>query len=123
MAINIERRAQLKEAQAQVLETLIAGYEPEKVILFGDLLSDEIEEWSDLSLVVIKETDKPFLQRSKEAALLCRASVGVDFLIYTPEEFEQMVAEQNPFILEDVIKKGKVLYERTQRQQPSRAVA
>jgi hypothetical protein len=44
--------------------------------------------------------------------LLCRARVGVDFLVYTPKEFAQMIAENNPFIVEEVIRKGKVLYER-----------
>jgi hypothetical protein len=38
--------------------------------------------------------------------------VGVDFLVYRPSEFEQMIAEENPFILQEVVNKGKVLYER-----------
>ena len=41
--------------------------------------------------------------------LLCRVPVGVDYLVYTPEEFAQMIAERNPFILEEVLRKGKVL--------------
>jgi len=61
--------------------------------------------------VIIKDTPKPFLQRLKEVALLCRAPVGVDYLVYTPDEFAQMIADHNPFILEEVLRKGKVLYE------------
>lgn len=71
-----------------------------------------VKVWSDLDLVIIKETTKPFLQRLKEVALLCRSPVGVDFLVYRPSEFEQMIAEGNPFILQEVINKGRVLYER-----------
>ena len=56
------------------------------------------------TLVIIKDTSKPFLQRLKEVALLCRAPVGVDFLVYTPGEFDQMIADRNPFILEEVIR-------------------
>ena len=44
--------------------------------------------------------------------------MGVDFLVYTPSEFAQMIADRNPFILEEVLRKGKVLYER----QPASAV-
>jgi uncharacterized protein len=40
------------------------------------------------------------------------ARVGVDYLVYTPDEFAQMIVEKNPFIIEEVLGKGKVLYER-----------
>jgi predicted nucleotidyltransferase len=94
------------------LLTLAAEYRPEKVILFGSMARAAVGEWSDLDLVIIKDTPKPFLQRLKEVALLCRAPVGVDFFVYTPHEFDQMIANRNPFILEEVLRKGKVLYER-----------
>jgi hypothetical protein len=44
-------------------------------------------------------------------ALLCRPPVGVDFLVYTPREFAQMIADKNPFIIEEVLRKGKIVYE------------
>ncbi len=116
--MNEERQAKLNQALERILLTLAAEYRPEKVILFGSMAQASVGEWSDLDLVIIKDTPKPFLQRLKEVALLCRAPVGVDFLVYTPNEFAQMVSERNPFILEEVLRKGKVLYER----QPSTAV-
>jgi len=87
-------------------------YNPEKVILFGSLADGDVGEWSDLDLVIVKETSKTFLQRLREVALLCRPTVGVDFLVYTPQEFADMIADGNPFIIEEVVRKGKVLYER-----------
>ena len=45
--------------------------------------------------------------------LLCRAPVGVDYLVYTPKEFSQLIRDKNPFIVEEVVHKGQVLYERT----------
>jgi uncharacterized protein len=109
--MNTERHAILKEALEQILRTLRTQYHPEKVILFGSMATNEVEEWSDLDLVVIKDTSLPFLQRSKEVALLCLAPVGVDYLVYTPDEFDQMLAEGNPFTAE-VVRTGKVVYER-----------
>jgi len=106
------RQAQLAYALESILQTLISQYQPEKIILFGSMAEGGVKVWSDLDLVIIKETTKPFLQRLKEVALLCRSSVGVDFLVYRPSEFEQMIAEENPFILQEVVNKGKVLYER-----------
>ena len=110
--MNEERQAKLHQALERILLTLAAEYRPEKVILFGSMAQASVGAWSDLDLVVIKDTPKPFLQRLKEVALLCQAPVGVDFLVYTPNEFDQMIAERNPFILEEVLRKGKVLYER-----------
>jgi uncharacterized protein len=106
------RQAQLACALESILQNLISQYQPEKIILFGSMAEGGVKVWSDLDLVIIKETTKPFLQRLKEVALLCRSSVGVDFLVYRPSEFEQMIAEGNPFILQEVINKGRVLYER-----------
>ncbi len=112
VSMNEERQAKLNQALERILLTLAAEYRPEKVILFGSMAQASVGEWSDLDLVIIKDTSKPFLQRLREVALLCRAPVGVDFLVYTPSEFDQMIAERNPFILEEVLRKGKVLYER-----------
>ncbi|HET7479184.1 MAG TPA: nucleotidyltransferase domain-containing protein [Rubrobacteraceae bacterium] len=33
------------------------GYEPEKIILFGFLALGEIHAWSDIDLIVVKDTD------------------------------------------------------------------
>jgi len=108
--MNTERENQLAQALAQILEILTTQYQPEKVILFGSMASGTVHEWSDLDLVIVKDTSKPFLQRLTEVALLCRPRVGVDFLVYTPNELAQMVADKNPFILEEIIQRGKVLY-------------
>jgi predicted nucleotidyltransferase len=117
--MNLERKAKLDKALEQILQTLIAQYQPEKIILYGSLATGDVHEWSDLDLVIIKDTPLLFFQRLKEVALLCYTGVGVDFLVYTPAEFEQMIATGNYFIRDEVIGKGRVLYER----QPTPAVA
>jgi len=40
----------------------IKKYRPEKIILFGSYAREESDEYSDLDFVVIKETDKRFLE-------------------------------------------------------------
>lgn len=110
--MNIPRYEKLNQALDQILTTLITKYHPEKIILFGSMANATVDEWSDLDLVIIKDTPLPFMQRLKEVALLCLAAVGVDYLVYTPEEFSKMLFEQHPFILNEVIHRGKVLYER-----------
>ncbi|MDW8327701.1 MAG: nucleotidyltransferase domain-containing protein [Anaerolineales bacterium] len=96
----------------QILHRLLAHDPPERVILFGSLASEAVSEWSDLDLVIIKKTDKPFVRRLREVALLCRPTVGVDFLVYTPEEWAQLIADRNPFVVGEILRRGIVVYER-----------
>lgn len=66
----------------QLLEAL-KPYEPERVYLFGSWARGEADVLSDLDVVVIKSTDRPFLERLREVArLLPLALGGVDVLLY-----------------------------------------
>ncbi len=105
------RKALLQRELNRILDTLIRAYQPEKVIVFGSFAQDRVGVWSDLDLIVIKETPKRFLDRIGEVVELIDPNVGVDVLVYTPEEFERLCIER-PFFREEIIAKGKVLYER-----------
>ena len=88
-------------------------YEPEKTIIFGSYVRDEMDEYSDLDFVVIKKTEKRFIERLIEVAGLIDLNLGkVDVFVYTPEEIERMMEWGNPFI-ERVLKEGRILYENT----------
>ena len=100
----------LAEELGRYVPLLVAHYDPEQIILFGSLAFDKARLWSDIDLVVVAETDKRFLDRVKEALLLLRPAVGLDVLIYTPEEFGQLCRDR-PFFQQEILK-GKVLYER-----------
>jgi predicted nucleotidyltransferase len=116
--MDLSRQELLTDALNELLPVLIEGYDPEQVILFGSMARGRVEEWSDLDLLIVKGTDEPFLERSVRVALLCRAIVGVDYLVYTPAELAQMIERENPFILE-ALREGQVLYDR--RTDPSLA--
>ena|SRR3989338_129671 len=108
----MNRKDKLESELQRILSLIVRDYQPEKVILFGSFAYGEVHEWSDIDLVLLKRTDKPFLQRLKEIALLTRPRVGVDFFVYTPEEFSEMTAEPTTFQYSEMLRKGKVLYER-----------
>ena len=107
-----QRGLRLEHELHRMTEVLIREYEPEKLILFGSAAQGELHEWSDLDLVVIKRTDKPLLERIEEVLRLVRPKVGLDVLVYTPEEMEDLVAERRVFVLDEIIYKGAVAYER-----------
>jgi len=87
-------------------------YDPEKVILFGSLARGDADRYSDIDLVVIKRTDKRFVERLVEAARYLDLPVSVDLFVYTPEEFEVMAENANPFI-ERVRSEGRIIYEKS----------
>jgi predicted nucleotidyltransferase len=107
-----QRGLRLEQELHRMTEILIRDYQPEKLILFGSVAQGDIHEWSDLDLVVIKKTEKPLLERTEEVLRLIRPKVGLDVLVYTPEEVEELVADRRVFVLDEIIYKGAVAYER-----------
>jgi predicted nucleotidyltransferase len=106
---DFARASQLSANLEHIVEDIVAHYNPEKIILFGSLAKGNVQEFSDIDLVIIKKTDKPFYDRLREVATLCSYDVGVDFLVYTPEEYAQLTRAKG-FVRDEIIKKGKVLY-------------
>lgn len=109
-ASNVRRRA-LERELSRCIEALTRRDPPERVIVFGSLASDDVSEWSDLDLVVIRETALPFLERVKAVLELIQPQVGMDILVYTPGEFEQLCQER-PFVRDEILGKGRTIYER-----------
>lgn len=111
MSIAIEERKQILNAELKrIADALIKQYYPDKIILFGSLAADNVHEWSDIDLAIIKDTSKRFLDRLDDALFIVNPKVGLNLLIYTPQEFESMLHENQYFVTEEILKKGKVLY-------------
>ena len=107
-------RRRLLEAELQrYLALLRDHYRPERVLLFGSLAVGDTGEWSDIDLVIIKETNQRFLDRIKEVMQLLRPRVGVDILVYTPAEFARL-SQERAFVRDEIMGKGRVVYERTE---------
>jgi predicted nucleotidyltransferase len=86
-------------------------YNPEKVILFGSQARGSSDSYSDIDVIIIKKTKKPFLDRVKDVIRIIKPNYAIDILVYTPEEFQQMTTRGNSF-LEHVLKEGSVIYEK-----------
>ncbi|MGC8719532.1 MAG: nucleotidyltransferase domain-containing protein [Thermodesulforhabdaceae bacterium] len=109
MNIDEERKKYaelLKESIEIVLKKL--GGKVEKISVFGSY-SKRKDLFTDLDILIIMETDKPFLERTKEIYSLLALPVDADILCYTPEEFEKL--KSRPFFKE-ILKGALVLYEK-----------
>ena len=99
----------------QVVHDLRVNYQPEKIILFGSVARGQAHHYSDIDLILVKDTGESFNQRSMEAArsvsLESRRLAALDLLVYTPEELSAAIERGNPFI-EHALNDCKVLYER-----------
>lgn len=109
--VSVERKQHLEQELARFVQLLTEHSDPEKIIIFGSLASGDIHAWSDIDLVIVEETEQPFLQRSRSVRRLLRPTVGTDILVYTPDEFEQM-GQDRPFVQDEILAKGVVIYER-----------
>src|SRR5574341_1555758 len=105
-------RQQLLEQELKRYLSLLTDYDqPDRVILFGSLVGGNVRPESDIDLVIVKQTNLPFWKRLREMRRLLQPCVGTDILVYTPNEFEQLRRER-PFFRDEILGKGKVIYER-----------
>ncbi|MFH1633626.1 MAG: nucleotidyltransferase domain-containing protein [Chloroflexota bacterium] len=95
---------------ARFVELVINRFDPQRIILFGSLAQDNPKVWSDIDVIVIRETDARFIDRGLEIRSAFHPRVGMDILVYTPEEFEHLCVERI-FFRQEILEKGKVLYE------------
>ncbi|NJM66638.1 MAG: nucleotidyltransferase domain-containing protein [Acaryochloris sp. RU_4_1] len=109
---TVSTRKQLLEAELRrYVAMLQETYDPQSVWVFGSMATGAVHEWSDIDLVIVKETNQRFLERTKEVLRLLQPKVGLDVLVYTPSEFQQLCQER-AFVRDEIVNKGRVLYER-----------
>jgi predicted nucleotidyltransferase len=112
----VEGRCSLKERLRKELDqivSIIKGVHPTKIYLFGSRTTDASGEESDIDLLVVApSSDRPLDRRMKLRRMLLEYDrrIGLDLLVYTPDEFEMLKKEPSSFI-SSVIRKGTKLYD------------
>jgi len=93
----------------EIVNIIVTEYGPvEKIIMFGSRARGDADEYSDLDLIIVKNTKQRFVRRLVEVPSL---PVKADAFVYTPEEFELMQENENPFIM-NALQGAKIIYER-----------
>lgn len=93
-----------------IVSTIVAGYKPEKIILFGSYAYGNPDKDSDIDLLIIKNGEKPGLEKNRFVrSLLKDLLIPVDIIIKNSEEFN-MLKDVLGTIIYPAAKYGKVLY-------------
>jgi len=88
-----------QEKSSIIIKTIIQGYNPQKIIVFGSYARNEAKENSDLDLLIIKETEESYYQRPATVrSIFAKQPGAMDILVYTPKEFEEQKSEINNIV-------------------------
>ncbi|MCF6149873.1 MAG: nucleotidyltransferase domain-containing protein [Candidatus Kuenenia sp.] len=109
-----EREKLLNDELNRIIEIIKRYYEPEKIIVFGSLVNGMVHEWSDIDILIVKETTKRPIERCLELGKLLKPKVGIDLFIYTPEEYKLLLDERFSFLRNIPLKMGKIVYDMKQ---------
>ncbi len=101
----------IADPHLDTLVRLLQRYDPEQIILFGSRARGEADVYSDYDVIVIKRTERPFLERLRDMVpYLVEFDQPAEILVYTPEEFEHMGETGLGWVIR---KEGVLLYERS----------
>ena len=105
------RKVKLRLIQ-RVIQQIVDAVHPEKIVLFGSYAYGRPRRASDVDLLVVMGSHKRPVDRTIEVSKSLRFyPFPMDILVRTPQEIERRIAMGDSFY-EDVMTKGKVLYER-----------
>jgi predicted nucleotidyltransferase len=100
------------ELLQSIVQRIVVGAAPEKVILFGSYARGNPNSDSDLDLLVIMKTEERFTDRVLAISRLLRPRpFPMDILVRTPGEITSALMSKDRFI-QDILAEGIVLYER-----------
>lgn len=99
------------EVISVMVERIVKGFNPLRVILFGSWARGTVNQWSDVDLLVVF----PAIEDKREMAINIRRSlnglsVSNDILVSTPDEISRR-GHIIGSVLRSALRDGKVLYE------------
>lgn len=84
-AMEIDRQLEVDN----LLECLIEGLEPERIIIFGSHARGDAGPDSDIDILIIKDSEeRPALRRKNALQLIKDSRIPKDIVVLTPEEYK-----------------------------------
>ncbi|MFN3467900.1 MAG: nucleotidyltransferase domain-containing protein [Candidatus Brocadiales bacterium] len=104
----------IEKTLEEIVERIQREYDPEKIILFGSYAWGKPTEESDIDLLIVKDTSKPFHKRWAEVCQIVselRRGLALSPFVITPSELSSRLEIGDQFF-EEIIERGKILYAR-----------
>lgn len=97
----------------QLINEIAAGYQPDKIYLFGSYANGTATKDSDIDLFIVKDTDKRKVERSWEVkeGIKKYPKVGLDVFVLTNKELEIGMKDVIN-IGKEAINTGRLMYEK-----------
>ena len=103
----------------ELKEKIVKEFDPEKIILFGSYAWGNPNDDSDVDLFIVKNSDMPRRERQAELRQkLFGSGVPMDLLVFTPDEINESINETRNLFIEDIVRNGRVIYEKSKEAMP-----
>jgi uncharacterized protein len=99
----------LEAAERRLADVLAAVEGIQRVSVFGSYARGRRDLGTDLDVLVVWETEKPFVERLRALYTIADVGVDLDLVCYTPAEFREL--RDQPF-LRHVRREAVVLFEK-----------
>lgn len=98
------------ESIHELTARIVQEFRPERIILFGSYAYGTPTRESDVDLLVILHCEGKQARKAVEILNTIDPKIPVDLLVRTPEQVQQRLAWKD-FFLQEIMEKGKSLYE------------
>ncbi len=94
----------------EIVSIIVREFNPQKIVIFGSVARHEATDDSDLDMLIVMDTDAPYLSRSYPIRrLLYENDIPLDLMVLTPDEFESRSKKESGLV-HHIVSTGVVAY-------------
>ena len=100
----------IQKFKQTLLPQIIKEYNPQTIIIFGSRIKGISTLSSDLDIIIISNLfqEIPFIERMPTLLKKFDFSRHIDYICYTPEEFEKI--KETSSLIMDALEYGKIIF-------------
>lgn len=107
----MEREIDLGDAFHHAIETIVEGYDPERIIIFGPYARGDFHPGEPIDMLILKETNESPEDRLRSIHRLFADGPAINPVVLTEEEVHMNLAADSE-LLDEIVREGVVVYEK-----------
>ena len=97
----------------EIRDRIVEHLDPDRIILFGSVVKENMQEAHDIDIYIIKQEIPNVREVEREIdELFAGRLFALDVIVRTPEQMEDSLRSGNSFLSQEIIAKGRVLYDK-----------